>query len=67
MLHIEYNFYEKLNRESNSEPKMKCLLEMLLVLLFIQPLKSINPNDYLLFFLEKVWIQNIRPTQELYI
>jgi hypothetical protein len=30
MLHIEYNFYEKVNRESNREQKMKSLLEMLL-------------------------------------
>jgi hypothetical protein len=25
MLHIEYNLYEKTNRESNKEPKMKSL------------------------------------------
>jgi hypothetical protein len=30
MLDIECNLYEKINRESNREPKMKSLLEMLL-------------------------------------
>jgi hypothetical protein len=29
MLHIEYNTYEKINKESNRESKMKILLEML--------------------------------------
>jgi hypothetical protein len=30
MLRIEYNFYEKVNKESNREKKMKSLLKMLL-------------------------------------
>jgi hypothetical protein len=44
MLYIKFNIYEKTNKESNRESKIKILLEMLLVHLSNMVSSSSNPS-----------------------